>query len=147
VLKTAGVDTITATDVGNPSITGTGPFTIQPGVATRIGVSAPASTYAGAPMSITVTAYDLYGNVATSYGGSVTFTSTDPLAFLPGTSAITNGIGTFTAYMETAGTQTITTTDAVNSLAATSGNIVVTIPNLVVTTAADDTGTAANCSI
>jgi len=147
VLKTAGVDTITATDVANPSITGTGSFTIQPGAATRIGLVAPASTYAGSPISVTLTAYDLYGNVATSYGGTVVFTSSDPVALLPGSSTITNGTGTFTAYMETAGSQTITATDALNSLAATSGSISVTIPALVVTTAADDTGTASNCTI
>lgn len=147
VLKTAGTDSITATDTTNPSITGTGSFTIQPGPATHIGLSAPASTYAGSPISVTVTAYDLFGNVATSYGGTVTFTSTDPLAILPGSSAITNGTGTFSATMETAGTQTITATDAVNSLVATSGGISVTIPNFVVTTASDDAGAASNCTI
>jgi len=147
VLKTAGTDSITATDVTNPSITGTGSFTIQPGVATHIGLVAPASTYAGSPISLTLTAYDLFGNVATSYGGTVTFTSTDPAAFLPGSSTITNGTGTFTAYMETAGPQTITATDAANSLAATSGDISVTIPALVVTTAADDAGIASNCTV
>ncbi|MGA7343575.1 MAG: Ig-like domain repeat protein, partial [Terracidiphilus sp.] len=147
VLKTAGTDSITATDTTNPSITGTGFFTIQPGVATHIGLAAPASTYAGSPISFTVTAYDLYGNVATSYGGTVVFTSTDPNAILPGSSAITNGTGTFSATMETAGTQTITATDSVNSLVGTSGNISVTIPALVVTTAADDAGVASNCTI
>jgi len=147
VLKTAGIDSITATDTTNPSITGTGFFTIQPGTATRIGLTAPPSAYVGSPISITLTAYDLYGNVATSYGGTVVFTSSDPSAILPGSSPITNGTGTFSATMETVGTQTITATDAANSLTAQSGNISVTLPTLVVTTAADDAGTASNCSI
>ena len=147
VLKTAGVDTITATDVSNPSITGTGSFTVQPGAATRIGVVAPSSAYAGSPLSFTVTAYDLYGNVATSYGGTVVFTSTDPNAVLPGSSGITNGTGTFPATMETVGAQTITATDSANSFVATSGAISVTIPGFVVTSSTDDAGTASNCTI
>ncbi len=147
VLKTAGVDTITATDVSNPSITGTGTFTIQPGVATHLGVVAPSSAYVGSPISYTVTAYDLYSNVATSYGGTVAFTSTDPGAVLPGSSAITNGVGTFSATMETVGAQIITATDAENSLSAQSNSINVTLPVLVVTTANDDAGSASNCTI
>ncbi|MGB6746261.1 MAG: Ig-like domain repeat protein, partial [Terracidiphilus sp.] len=147
VLKTAGTDSITATDTTNPSITGTGFFTIQPGAATHIGLAAPSSAYVGSPISYTLTAYDLFGNVATSYGGTVVFTSTDPSAILPGSSAITNGTGTFSATMETVGSQTITATDSVNSLVASSGNISVTLPALVVTTAADDTGAASNCTI
>ena len=147
VLKTAGTDSITATDTTNPSITGTGFFTIQPGVVTHIGLTAPSSAYVGSPISYTLTAYDLYGNVATSYGGTVVFTSTDPSAILPGSSAITNGTGTFSATMETAGSQTITATDAANSLTATSNAISVTIPALVVTTANDDAGAALNCTI
>jgi hypothetical protein len=116
-------------------------------VATRIGLVAPSSAYVGSPISYTLTAYDLYGNVATSYGGTVVFTSSDPNAVLPGSSTITNGTGTFSATMETAGTQTITATDAANSLTAQTGNIGVTLPVLVVTTAADDPGTGSNCTI
>jgi len=147
VLKTAGVDSITATDTTNPSITGTGYFTVQPGVATRIGLVAPSSAYVGSPISYTLTAYDLYGNVATSYGGTVVFTSSDPSAVLPGSSTITNGTGTFSATMETVGSQTITATDAGNSLTAQTGNIGVTLPVLVVTTAVDDPGATSNCTI
>jgi hypothetical protein len=147
VLKTAGTDSITATDTSNPSITGTGFFTIQPGAVAFLGMSAPSSAYVGSPINYTFTAYDLYGNVATSYGGTVVFTSTDPNAVLPGSTAISNGTGTFSATMETVGSQTITATDAGNSLAATSGGINVTIPSFVVTTAIDDAGTPANCTI
>ncbi|MGD0548680.1 MAG: Ig-like domain repeat protein [Terracidiphilus sp.] len=147
VLKTAGIDTITATDIANSSIKGTGSFTIPPGAATYLGLSAPPSAIAGSPINFTVTAYDLYFNVAAGYGGTVAFTSSDPNAILPGSSAITNGTGTFSATMETAGTQTIAATDAANSLAASSGNISVTIPALVITTANDDAGTAGNCTV
>jgi hypothetical protein len=147
VLKTAGTDSITATDTTNPSITGTGFFTVQPGAATRFGITAPASAYVGSPFSSTLTAYDLYGNVATSYAGTVVFTSSDPNAILPGSTAISNGTGTFSATMETVGSQTITATDAANSLTGQSGTINVTLPLLVVTTANDDIGLASNCTI
>jgi MBG domain/Bacterial Ig-like domain (group 3)/Putative Ig domain len=147
VLKTAGVDTITATDISNPSITGTGSFTIQPGVATHFGVSAPPSSYAGSPFNFTVTAFDLYGNIATGYTGTATFTSTDGAATLPAPSVLTAGVGTFPATLKTAGSQTITATDSVNGVAGTSGAIAVTIPNLVVNAIADDAGTASNCTV
>jgi len=148
VLKTAGVDSITATDTTTPSITGTGYFTVQPGPATYLGVSAPSSTYAGSPISVTVTAYDLYGNVATGYTGTVAFTSSDPQATLPAASPLTNGAGSFSATLATAGSQTVTATDTVTAgIVGTSGTISVSIPNYVVTVAADEAGTASNCTI
>ena len=146
VLRTAGVDTITATDAANTLITGTGSFTVQPGPAMYLLVSAPPSAYAGSHITFTVTAYDLFFNVATGYTGSVTFTSSDPSAQLPASSLVTNGRQTFPAILNTAGSQTISATDATNGLASTSGNISVTIPTLVVTTPSDDTDTPANCT-
>ena len=148
VLKTAGVDTITATDVSNASITGTGSFTVQPGAATHFGLSAPTAAYAGSPINFTVTAYDLYGNVATSYSGTVHFTSTDASAVLPADSTLTNGVGTFSATLMTVGSQTISATDTItSSITGMSGSIAVTIPNYVVTTATDDAGAASNCTV
>jgi hypothetical protein len=125
VLKTAGTQTITATDIANPDITGTASFTVVPGPAQYIGVSVPANATAGTPISFTVTAYDLVFNVATSYGGTVHFTNTDRYGIVPADSTITNGVGTFTATLGTVGSQTITATDATNSLAGTSGGIAV----------------------
>ena len=121
-------------------------FAVNPGPVASISVVAPRSSYLGSPINFTVTAYDLFNNVATGYGGTVSFTSSDGSAVLPGSSAITNGTGTFSATFNTAGTQTITATDAVNSLVATSSGTTVTVPNLVVTTASDDAGAAGNCT-
>jgi CSLREA domain-containing protein len=153
-LKTAGTDSITATDTSNPSITGTGYFTVPPGPAVSISLLAPSSAYAGSPFSFTVTAHDLYGNVATSYTGTVHFTSTDTRAgvSLPSDYTFTagdNGTHTFVngATLVTVGGQTITATDSGNSLVSTSGNIAVTIPNFVVTTALDDAGNASHCTV
>jgi CSLREA domain-containing protein len=147
-LKTAGTQAITAIDTVNAAITGTSnPITVLPGPADRFGVSAPASAVLGSSFTVTVSAFDLYGNLATSYAGTVHFTSTDGAATLPADSTLTNGQGVFNATLHTAGNQTITATDTVtSSITGTSGAISVTIPNLVVTTATDDAGTAAHCT-
>src|SRR5207245_4590190 len=54
-------------------------------------------------------------NTATSYGGTVHFTSSDGSATLPGNSTLSNGTGTFSATLQAAGSQTITATDTVNA--------------------------------
>jgi hypothetical protein len=65
------------------------------------------------PFSFTVTALDAYGNVATGYLGTVTFTSSDTKAVLPAKYTFTAadvGAATFTATFNTLGTQTLTVT-------------------------------------
>src|SRR5262249_3962819 len=57
----------------------------EPGAATSLRVSGfSSSTTAGVPVTFTVTALDAFGNVATNYGGTVTFASGDTQAVLPG---------------------------------------------------------------
>jgi hypothetical protein len=91
-------------------------FTVNPGAATHFVVSGfPNPTTAGVANSVTVTAYDAYGNVATGYAGTVKITSSDPKAVLPANAGLTNGVGTFSVTLETAGTQSITATDTVTS--------------------------------
>src|SRR5204863_507644 len=58
---------------------------------------------------------DRYGNTVTGYSGTVAFSSSDSAAILPGNSTLTKGSGTFTAAMETVGTQSLTATDTGNS--------------------------------
>jgi len=74
-------------------------------------VSAPASATGGTAFNFTVTAQDQFNNTATSYGGTVHFTSSDGAAVLPANSTLTNGTGTFAATLNTGGNQTITATD------------------------------------
>jgi hypothetical protein len=127
-LKTAGGQTITATDTVTPSITGTSStITVSASAATHLSVSAPPpSATAGMAFNFTVTALDQFNNTATGYTGTVHFTSTDGAAVLPANSTLTNGAGTFSATLKTAGGQTITATDTVNgSITGTSGNIAV----------------------
>ena len=69
-------------------------------------------------------AYDPYGNKATGYGGTVHFSSSDGGASLPADSTLTNGAGTFSATLQTAGNQTITATDTVTSTVTGTSNTV-----------------------
>jgi hypothetical protein len=100
-----------------------GLLTVIPGAAVSIDLTAPASATAGTPFDLVVTLYDVYGNVATGYLGTVGFASTDPYpASLPanytflvadaGTHTFTNGA---TLYTVGTGSQNITATDTVIS--------------------------------
>src|SRR5439155_608130 len=77
---TAGAQTITATDA---SVSGQASLTQVPGAATSLTLSGLSSGVAGDAQSVTVTAHDAAGNVASGYTGSVGFTSTDTNASLP----------------------------------------------------------------
>ena len=106
-------------------------FNVAPvaGPATHFLVGAPASAVVGSACSVSVTAQDQFNNTATSYGGTVHFTSTDGGAALPADGTLTSGTGIFNATFSSAGQQTITATDTVTgSIAGTSGNITVSFP-------------------
>ncbi|OWK40275.1 RTX toxin [Fimbriiglobus ruber] len=130
-LGTAGTQSITATDAAD-NLTGTDSVIV---VAAATGVrmtltGLPAQVAAGTPTAFTVTVFDTYGNVATGYTGTVTLTSTDSQAGLSPTpytfTAADDGSHTFTATLDTAGTQTVTATDAADDLTANQHGIVVT---------------------
>jgi hypothetical protein len=93
----------------------------------RLSVSAPSSVGAGTSATFTVTAEDSGGQTATGYAGTVHFTSSDGAAVLPADARLTAGVGTFSATLKTAGTQTITATDTLDQpLTGTSASISVT---------------------
>jgi hypothetical protein len=100
--------------------------TTTPPPATHLSVTAPAAAAAGTAFNFTVTALDASNNVATTYSGTVHFTSIDSQASLPANSTLTNGTGTFSATLKTAGGQAITATDTVTpSITGTSNSITV----------------------
>lgn len=117
-LKTAGTQSITATDTVTGIITGsqTG-ITLNPAAAATLTMSGfPGSQAAGAAASVTVTAKDTYGNTATGYTGTIQFSSSDGAAVLPSDFTFAggdNGTHTFTGgvTLNTVGTQSITATD------------------------------------
>jgi hypothetical protein len=124
-LKTAGNQTLTATDTVASKLTGTsGSINVSPAVATHFGVSAPTTATAGTAFTFKVKALDAYNNTATGYAGTVHFTSSDPAASLPADTTLTNGSGSFSATLKTAGSRTLTATDSVtSSLTGTSGAV------------------------
>lgn len=113
---TAGTDTLTATDATHSSdngTVGTEALTITPGAATKLGVVVTSSSSttpqttasADATMNVAVTAYDVGGNIATGYTGTVTLNSASkdawqhPVNTNRGTFAqpSTNSSGTYSA--------------------------------------------------
>jgi uncharacterized repeat protein (TIGR03803 family) len=130
-LKTAGSQSITATDTSNSSWTGTqSGITVTPGAATHLSINAPSSVRKGVAFNATVTALDAYGNVATGYTGTVQFTSSDRQAKLPANytfAAADNGVHTFSVTLNTTGTQSLTVKDT-----AKKSTITGTDPSIVV---------------
>ena len=132
-LATAGMQSITATDTGAPTITGT-----QAGVA--VSAAAPdhllvttsaSTTVAGTPFDVTATVQDPFNNTVTGFTGTVAFSSADPYgATLPAAYTFrTSDQGTVTlpngATLFTAGTWDVTATATAGRLTG-SGNVVVT---------------------
>jgi putative cell wall-binding protein len=126
-LKTAGSQTVTATDTGNSGVSGTtAAIAISPATTTHLLVTAPTSTAAGLSFVVAVTAKDAYQNTVTSYGGMVHLTSTDTAASLSSNAKLTNGSGNFSATLRTVGNRTVKATDTVtSSITGTSGTIAV----------------------
>jgi uncharacterized repeat protein (TIGR03803 family) len=126
----AGTQSITVTDTSNSAIIGsqTG-IVISTAPVTHFRVYAfPNPTIAGVGHTITVAAKDSFGNTVTGYTGTVVFSSTDPLAVLPGQYSFTAadaGVHTFGVVLKTVGTQSITVTDMMTS--TITGQEVVTV--------------------
>jgi hypothetical protein len=71
-LYTAGTWDVTASDTGNPGLSGVGYVAVTPAPAVQFVVTAPAQATSGSPFDLTVTAVDAYGNTDTNYQGTVT---------------------------------------------------------------------------
>ena len=120
-LKTAGSQTVTATDTAD-SLSAPDSVAVDPAAATHFAVSAPSSVDPGVSFSLTVTAYDSFGNVATGYSGTVYFTSTDADSHVALPSDYTflgsdQGTRSFSGVvLQTPGSRTITATDTADYL-------------------------------
>jgi hypothetical protein len=143
VLKTAGTQSITATDTTNAGFTGTETsIHVEPAAASTMTVSDyPSTVNAGDIDSFIVRLWDPYGNIATAYSGTVQFSTSDQMATienpstgnmvaLPGFTytftAGDAGMHIFYATLWTAGTQSITAADAATpSITGTDGGITV----------------------
>jgi hypothetical protein len=107
-----GVDAFTPSHVLNNSPDDIiGPYVLGPTFAVR---GFPSPTTAGTAGSFTVTAVDAYGNVLTSYRGTVHFTTFDRQASLPGDYTFTaadQGVHTFSAVLKTSNSIVTAVTD------------------------------------
>jgi autotransporter-associated beta strand protein len=114
VFKTAGSQTVTVTDALSASITGVSSpaVTELPLATSTFQVSAPVTSTAGIPLVFTVMAEDQFNNpTGSAYMGTLHFSSTDLAASLPTNATLTNGTGTFSATLNTAGPETISVSD------------------------------------
>jgi hypothetical protein len=133
VFKTSGYEYIRARDTAHPTRTGLAWYAINAAWASTFKLVGPTAATAGTTQSLTVTAYDRYGNISTYYGGTVVFTSNDPQAVLPDAYTFTwgdNGQHTFTVALKTVGSRSIQVSDHLDPW------ITGSIANLFVSTAA-----------
>ena len=127
-LKTAGAQSISAT-AGAISGSQTGISVVAASAASLSlsGIASPIT--AGTAGSLTVLAKDAFGNNATTYAGSVRFTSSDPQATVPANYTFTSGdagVHTFTSgvTLRTSGAQSVSAADiSSGSVAGLQGGI------------------------
>ncbi|OGW34314.1 MAG: hypothetical protein A2X58_11960, partial [Nitrospirae bacterium GWC2_56_14] len=122
VLRSAGIRSVTATDIGAANLRGSlSGITVNPGPATTLAIEGIASPRpADVPSTVTVTLRDAHGNVASGYKGTVRFTSTDLQAILPadyifGAGDAGRHIFEFMVTLKSAGIQTVTATDVADA--------------------------------
>src|SRR5439155_6644748 len=117
----AGAQSLTASDAAN-ALSATANLTVDAAPASKL-VLAPSTSAptAGTSFSFTVTAQDRFTNRATSYAGTVHFSSSDTSSgvVLPPNSTLTNGRGTYSATLIKAGSQTLTASDAASGFSST----------------------------
>lgn len=128
-LMTVGTQTITATDVANPAVTGSVSSDATPPIAKFFTVSGYPTSVAGTANSFTVRVIDSIGQAATGYTGTIYFSSSDVQAGLPSSYTFTAadaGSHAFSATLKTAGVQSITARDATGTLLGSQVGISVT---------------------
>jgi hypothetical protein len=130
-LKSAGNQSITATDTINHAVIGseTGIIITPAAAQALVFGNIPSSITAGSPFTVMLMAVDAYGNLANNYSGTVHFTTSDPEPVLPADYTFISGTPDqhpFSVTLVTAGTQSLTATDTVtSSLTATANGVVV----------------------
>jgi murein DD-endopeptidase MepM/ murein hydrolase activator NlpD len=103
------------------------PFGVGTNLAASLLVSAPMKATVGTAFTITVTARDTLGNIATGYSGVVHFSSSAAGAILPSDATLTNGTGVFRVTFPAIGNFTVTARDTVTA-SITGGASVASIP-------------------
>jgi hypothetical protein len=120
-LRTAGAQLVMASDPILP-LTGQATVSVSAGAAAQLTLTAPANITSGVDAMATAAVFDAFMNPARSYAGTLSFTSSDPRAQLPPAhpfSVPDAGAFRFSFALLTAGTQTLTASDATGTLKAT----------------------------
>ena len=129
VLETAGMQSVTATDLADGFIAAETGIAISASTAASLTLAGyPSATTAGTSHAFTVTVRDAYGNAATGFSGTVTLSSTDSGAVftLPYTFTSNDaGVHTFSTALTTSGAQAIAAADSADSFTASESGIVV----------------------
>ena len=123
-LNTPGPQTITVTDPSSPFLTGSGDYSVNNPAATFT-MAMPGNAVPGTAIPVFVTARGQSNQVATSYTGTIHFTSTDSGAVLPADTTLVNGTGSFVVTFNTAGFQTLKVQDTSDALISASGGSLV----------------------
>jgi hypothetical protein len=127
-LDVANSVTLTASVMTNQPVWVTSnKFTVTPGPAASLIVSAPSSVTAGTPFTVTITAKDAYGNTATGYNGWASLSASDvTLNQLLPSVTLNRGIGSASVKIDKIDTFTLTATDSKkNKLKGISSSITV----------------------
>jgi hypothetical protein len=128
---TGGSQSLTITDTATPSITGTASTTVAtPDVATQYAIVLPTAVPNGAAVHVLVEALDAQGHVVQNYSGTANITSTDTAAKLPTTVTFQHGFASFSATFATAGSQSLTLTDASTSTLTSTVKTTVSVPDV-----------------
>ena len=152
--RQSGSQTLTATASGVTAAQAT--TVVSAANANSLRITGIADALAGATNTATVRAVDVYGNTAATYAGSVSFTSSDSGASLPGAYTfipVSNpnadaGSHGFALRLATAGSQSVTVTDVAHGFVATQANIVVNVQRSgLIVTAPTSTQAGANFNI
>jgi uncharacterized protein (TIGR03437 family) len=137
--KTAGSQTVQAKD--STGFIGYTTTNVVAGAAASLQPTIAPMVVSGSPATGSISAFDLYGNSATAYIGTIQVTSSDPATVCSG-GPVTGGKGSFTCTFKTLGSQTVQIQDLAGVLKGASATVNVIAQSLLtatpVTVALDD---------
>ena len=123
---TDGAQSLTATDTAFPSLSSSTTTQVRAGGAVSYSLSPlPASSIAGDPVTLTITARDSHGNVVKNYAGTAHVSSTDPTDRLPADGGFTGGVRTVSLGFVTAGNHSVTVSEAGGTVTANTTSVAV----------------------
>ena len=127
--KTTGAQSVSVTDTANGALKANANVSVTTSAQVVVISGLSQSATAGSSQNVTLTLTDNFGNVVTSYVGTVHFTSTDGQAALPADYTFTaadQGKHTFQVTFKTTGSQSVSVTDKANSSLKAIANVSVT---------------------